>query len=129
MGWEISTNMAVRPELWAWIVERDAHFVWGQSEDRMHHHVSYFKFRASHKVICVVPTIDPSNPDACAGKQEIDHVKDEPRMGKRAPDDELHLVAMCQNHNTWHPPRRELRQAERAYLKRYAEPEPDRTAL
>ena len=112
--------MSVRPELWAWIVERDSHYVWKEKGlvDSMTLGVphQFFAWRQRQGLICVVPVLDPGNPYPCGGKQEVDHVKDQPRMGKRAPDDEWHLVAMCQNHNTWHPPRKELRQAERAYL-------------
>ena len=109
--------MAVSYDLWAEVVERDARYIWEHSEERMHHGVTFRKFFAKLGAFCIVHTIDPKNPDPCGGKQEVDHVKDEPRMGKRAPDDAYHLVAMCQNHNTWHPPRKELRWAERKYLK------------
>jgi hypothetical protein len=45
----------------------------------------------------------------------LDHVKDAPRMGKRAPSDERHLVAMCHSANVG-VPSKEVRAAERAYL-------------
>lgn len=56
-------------------------------------------------------------PDACAGKWggpaiatlipltyyrsalTLDHVKDAPRMGKRAPSDPAHLVVLCWHHH------------------------------
>ena len=113
--------MSVSRELRDHVIERDAVACWYWSEDRVHHDVTFRKWRASHRVVCIVPLIDPYNPHQCGGKQEVDHVKDQPRMGKRAPDDEFHLVAMCQNHNTWSPPRRELRWAEREYLKSHAQ--------
>ena len=109
-----------RSELRNKVIERDTFWCWMLSEDRMHHGVSFRKWLASHPVICVVPVLDATNPYKCGGRQEVDHVKDQPMMGKRAPDDEFHLVAMCQEHNTWHPPRKELRQAERRYLKHHA---------
>lgn len=34
----------------------------------------------------------------CRGRLTLDHVKDEPRMGVRAPSDRAHLVSLC----TWH---------------------------
>jgi len=113
--------MTVSSELRDHVIERDAVAIWYWSEDKVHHGVRYAKWRASHRVVCIVPLIDPFNPHTCGGKQEVDHVKDQLRMGKRAPDDEFHLVAMCQNHNTWSPPRKELRHAEREYLKSHAQ--------
>lgn len=101
------------------VILRDALFIWDEVfRDWPNYRLSFKEWLRSHRVVCIVPTIDPKNPYPCGGNQEVDHVKDQPMMGKRAPDDEFHLVAMCQNHNTWHPPRRELRQAEREYLAR-----------
>jgi len=37
-------------------------------------------------------------------------------MGKRAPDDEWHLVVLCEFHNVWSPPSKRLRESIRAYL-------------
>lgn len=45
----------------------------------------------------------------------LDHVKDQPRFGRRAPSDPWHLVAMCASANIGGPSR-EVRYAERAYL-------------
>lgn len=45
----------------------------------------------------------------------LDHVKDFGMMGKRAPSDEWHLVAMCHQGNVA-VPSKEVRMAERAYL-------------
>jgi len=125
--------------LWHAVVERDAHYVWKHwghvtciTAGHPAGYCFYWPWRKRQRVICIVPVIDPSNPYPCGGKQEVDHVKDQPRMGKRAPDDREHLVAMCQNHNTWHPPRKELRQAEREYLKHHAHGEaatPPRASL
>lgn len=115
--------MTVSPELWQQVVDRDAEYVWSWSEDFIHHGVPFRQWRREHPVACIVQAIDPLNPVKCGGKQEVDHVKDQPMMGRRAPDDAHHLVAMCQEHNTWHPPRKELRQAEREYLKHVKETE------
>lgn len=58
--------------------------------------------------------------DQCSGRATLDHVKDQPRMGKRAPSDIDHLVTLCEWHHlrsgwaTAHRP--ELR----AYLRRVA---------
>lgn len=49
----------------------------------------------------------------------LDHVKDAPRMGKRAPSDLAHLVAMCWAGNVG-VPSKAVREAERAYLARVA---------
>jgi hypothetical protein len=35
----------------------------------------------------------------CAGRLTLDHVKDQPRMGKRAPSDLDHLVVLCWHHH------------------------------
>jgi hypothetical protein len=106
--------MTAWAELWEFVVERDAEFLWRSSSDR-----SYAHWRSLNPVICMARALDPSNPYRCGGKQEVDHVKDQLRMGKRATDDAEHLVAACQNHNTWYPPRKELRAAQRAYLARF----------
>jgi hypothetical protein len=45
----------------------------------------------------------------------LDHVKDQARMGKRAPSDEWHLVAVCYKGNI-DVPSKEVRMAERTYL-------------
>lgn len=45
----------------------------------------------------------------------MDHVKEHPRLGRRAPSDLAHLVAMCWGANVG-VPSKEVRAAERAYL-------------
>jgi len=45
----------------------------------------------------------------------LDHVKDGPMMGRRAPSDPQHLVAICHRSNT-NVPSKQVRAAERAYL-------------
>jgi len=105
----------VKDGLWEAVVERDARFIWGLSNETRFFSI----WRREQGVICVVPMLDPDNPYTCAGKQEVDHVKERLGLSMKAPDDEQHLVAMCQEHNTWHPPRKQLRQAERIYLSRY----------
>jgi len=37
--------------------------------------------------------------DECRGRLTLDHVKDQPRMGKRAPSDMAHLVTVCEHHH------------------------------
>lgn len=39
------------------------------------------------------------DPAGCRGRLTLDHVKDEPRMGKRAPSDPRHLVSLCEHHH------------------------------
>lgn len=46
---------------------------------------------------CVAPLLGGSAMD-CSGRSTIEHVKDELRMGKRAPSDLGHMVALCQGH-------------------------------
>lgn len=55
----------------------------------------------------------------------VDHVKDEPRMGVRAPSDPAHLVAMCHGGNLWWAPTH--RPDERAYLARILGPDGGRS--
>jgi len=50
----------------------------------------------------------------------VDHVKDQARMGKRAPSDEFHLVGMCWAGNVG-VPSHALRVFEREYLRRLRE--------
>ena len=62
---------------------------------------------------CVVPTLDPTA-DACQSsfgwpmeeygrykveQLQLDHVRDEPMMGRTAPSDEEHLVTVCPHHH------------------------------
>ncbi len=58
----------------------------------------------------------------CQGPMGVDHVLEDARMGKRAPSDPAHLVAMCwdANVNGWASAHRT---EERAYLAAVSEPE------
>ena len=47
----------------------------------------------------------------------LEHVKDQPRMGRRAPSDPAHLVAMCHWSNV-NVPSKDQRTAIREYLRR-----------
>jgi hypothetical protein len=40
-----------------------------------------------------------ADPADCRSPLTLDHVKDQPRMGKRAPSDMAHLVAVCRGHH------------------------------
>lgn len=46
---------------------------------------------------CVAPRLGAT--DDCAGRLTVDHVKDQPRMGKRAPSDMAHLASLCYRHH------------------------------
>jgi len=35
----------------------------------------------------------------CRGRLTLDHVKDQLRMGRRAPSDARHLVSLCEHHH------------------------------
>lgn len=48
---------------------------------------------------CVAPRLGAVQP--CGGRVTLDHVKDQPRMGKRAPSDARHLVSVCELHHLW----------------------------
>jgi hypothetical protein len=60
--------------------------------------------------------LDPPASRNCSGPTTLDHVKDHPMMGRKAPTDEWHLVCLCFFHNAVDPPNKTLRAAERAYL-------------
>lgn len=110
----------MKPGLWEDVVERDARFLWSWLGA-----ISRFEtWRWRTRLVCVVRFLEPTNRWPCGGKQTVDHVKDQPMMGKRAPDALPNLVAMCEYHNVWHPPSKTLRQRERWYLAmRYGEPD------
>ena len=63
--------------------------------------------------------------DACDGRVTLDHVRDEPMMGKRAPSDPQHLVTLCWHHHLdgWATSNRP---ALRAYLAQFNENDRDR---
>jgi hypothetical protein len=39
------------------------------------------------------------DPSTCRGRLTLDHVKDQPRMGVRAPSDASHLASLCEFHH------------------------------
>lgn len=47
---------------------------------------------------CVAVFLAPSTSGPCWGKLTLDHVKTEPRMGRRAPSDPTHLASLCEGH-------------------------------
>lgn len=61
---------------------------------------------------------NPHRPDDLA-RLSLEHVKDEPRMGKRGPSDLRHLVAMCHAANIA-VPSKAAREWMRDYLARTA---------
>jgi hypothetical protein len=64
---------------------------------------------------CVAVSLGES-PETCGGRLTLDHVKDEPRMGRRAPSDPAHLVSLCENHHLWTSWATSHRPALRLYL-------------
>jgi 5-methylcytosine-specific restriction endonuclease McrA len=56
----------------------------------------------------------------CDGRLTLDHVKDQPRMGKRAPSDMAHLVTLCWHHHLGSGWATAHRPELRAYLQRVA---------
>ncbi len=50
---------------------------------------------------CVAARLSHFLRGQCSGRLTLDHVKDQPRMGKRAPSDMAHLVALCERHHLW----------------------------
>jgi hypothetical protein len=107
----------MRPGLWDAVVKRDALAIfvsdpeeWDQDEWAF---TRWFRTRAR---ICLVAKLIPADAVRCAGRTTIDHVKMEPGMGIKPPDEEWFLVALCEFHNVINPPSKKLRQKEREYL-------------
>ena len=48
---------------------------------------------------CLAVRIGGQDPATCAGPLQLDHVKDAPRMGRRAPSDARHLATVCRGHH------------------------------
>jgi hypothetical protein len=77
---------------------------------------------------CIAPLVGGSAHD-CWGRSTIEHVKDQLRMGRRAPSDLGHLVSLCQGHTEdgrragfqWNTAKAN-RAAIRAYLERIEDP-------
>lgn len=46
---------------------------------------------------CVAPRLGATT--LCDGRLTLDHVKDQPMMGKRAPSDPRHLATLCWSHH------------------------------
>lgn len=49
---------------------------------------------------CVAVKLGEPKAD-CRGRLTLDHVKDEPRMGRRAPSDAAHLATVCEWHHLY----------------------------
>ena len=49
---------------------------------------------------CVAVKLGEPSVD-CRGRLTLDHVKDAPRMGRRAPSDAAHLATVCQFHHLY----------------------------
>lgn len=47
---------------------------------------------------CVAPRLDP-DAGRCYGRLTLDHIRDQPMMGKRAPSDPAHLATVCEAHS------------------------------
>ena len=65
------------------------------SRDRVSHETALAVFLRDGG--CVAPRLGGTEMD-CWGRNTIAHVKDEPRMGRRAPSDPAHLATVCQGH-------------------------------
>lgn len=75
-------------------------------------------FDASHA--CYNAWGDPHASDDL-DKLTLEHVKDRLRMGKRAPSDAGHLVALCGHRNSIRPPTKIERVLMRQYLQTFVE--------
>jgi hypothetical protein len=68
---------------------------------------------------CVAPLLGGSSLD-CDGRDTLDHVRDQPMMGKRAPSDMAHLVVLCERHHLWNGWATSHRPELREYLRSVA---------
>ena len=82
----------VTPELRAAVLERDG----GCVAPRL---VPAGELAASYGWVIVETSKRTYYLDACSGQLTLDHVKDQPRMGVRAPSDMAHLVTLCAFHH------------------------------
>jgi hypothetical protein len=48
---------------------------------------------------CVARFLDPFGSGHCSGAITLDHVKCQPAMSQKAPDNERHLVSICRGHH------------------------------
>jgi hypothetical protein len=98
---------------------------WATQTDRLPVTISRDeRLRATAEQIEVCPAVvmDPSQLGTCSGEWRQDHVKTDPRIGVKAPDDEDHLINLCGSHDErgsraghqWNTAHRE---DERAYLR------------
>lgn len=71
---------------------------------------------------CVATFLCPSTSGHCYGDLTLDHVKDHPMMGKRAPSDEQHLVTLCRWHHIDTPWATSNRPLLREYLRSIYDP-------
>lgn len=73
-----------------------------------------FMVRLNPEHVCYDQWGEPHAPNAL-DKLTLEHVKDHPRMGRRAPSDARHLVALCWTANVG-VPSKQARAAMREYL-------------
>ena len=64
---------------------------------------------------CVAPGLG-ADPAECGGVLQLDHVREQPMAGKRAPSDPRHLAVVCRNHHTENGWATSHRPELRAYL-------------
>ncbi len=84
----------VTPEMWQQVIQRDM-AEWMKQRDLF----GPLRGKAATKIGCVATILDPQTSGPCSGPLTLDHVKDQPMMGKRAPSDQHHLVTICANHH------------------------------
>lgn len=68
---------------------------------------------------CVARFLDPNGSGPCSGVLTLDHVRDHAMMGKKAPDDEQHLVTLCEAHHLWTRAGRNWATSHRPLLRTY----------
>lgn len=68
---------------------------------------------------CVAAYLDLAELARCSGRITLDHVNDTPTFGRRAPDDEQHLVSLCEFHHLGYKAGRNWATSHRPELRQY----------
>ncbi len=95
---------AVSPALAQAVFARDTAYVINALQDMgwafkwKHDRLVVIPVTNSEFTVCPAALIDVNEWGRCGGRWRIEHVKTEPRMGKRAEPTLLHLMALCQQH-------------------------------
>ena len=60
--------------------------------------MAYAPHRSKGMVVCPAAYIEVAQLGKCWGRWTLDHIRSQPRLGRRAPSDMAHLISLCQSH-------------------------------